>query len=338
MTQLEDQTRDAIRRWAESIEVDVPASRGSSTYVRSTPARHPTRRFALAIAAAVGVVLVIAGAALVESREHTSEPNPSLQNPAPSVAPGSVEGMRSVNPLSDFVTRGTGNESYEVALQRRIGSCMTAHGWQYPLAGYDPQQGETTDPNQLLQFRKSYGYGLLTPAQGDTTLPQQHGAMIQALSPPERERFNNDLGRSAYDEGGAPVREGSGCTGDAESALHSHFPLNNPDLLAALNGQSQSVTKDPLYTTALDMWRTCMSGAGYQYETEYDGRREVSAIYSSSGGSPTEEERATERAIGTADATCASQTLWPARSQLENTIISQLVEEYGVEPTCGADC
>lgn len=305
------------------------------------PFSAPTRRWLVPLA--VGALTLTVGACGTQVADgiDTSDSGGLAAGRGPAAA------LASVSPMADFIARGTSlGVDFQTDVLRRTDVCMEALGWQYDSsASMAGAVSEPTNPAQLLEYREHYGYGLLNPAidaevqankAARSEAQAEADAYVSSLDATARARFQDDLGRSGLTEGGELSAKGSGCTGDAEQATFGHYPQNHPEIVKRVGELSQAVTQEPTYEVALQSWKACMSDAGYSVEYETEGRSLVSRLY----GQPThtDEDRATERAIGFADASCAADTLWPARAQLEARAVETIVKEFEVSETCGEHC
>ena len=237
--------------------------------------------------------------------------------------------VQSISPLLDAAQGGDGpGESYAELRESAVADCMHAKGWQYePIVLGTEGAHESTEPAAMRTFRRELGYGLFNNTgvahKARTALTQRH-EYLDSLSNDVRQRFVADLGADSDDD----VEATSGCRGQAEERMHQRYPATRPEVASQLADAHRAVLLHPAYLEAEQRWVACMDQQGFHYRDVNGGHREVSTELMNNAKRETAAAR--ERAIGGADAECASKTTWPVQSQLEAAALQPLIARYGI--------
>jgi hypothetical protein len=280
----------------------------------------------LTLVAGCGGTRVETGAAVGSDSTSSSQPVPARP-------------LRSTSPATDFMSPGLGRKSYVFAVEQAVAVCLRAKGWAMEDPVPDERLAEPTNPADLLEWRKKYGYGQLNVDPAYLTpspmraVDDRNRAMEESWSSEQRNQYAIDLGVGVDNESGKPP---SGCRGEAEQKYRPRFPAFNQAIAQGVRDQQDATRAHPDYLNATSRWSACMSTKGYSFHEPRDAPAEFAAAFEQSN--PTEELKAEERAVGLADAECSMDTVWPVRARLEADAVQKFVTKYGREATCGPNC
>lgn len=278
----------------------------------------------------IHLVLTLSGAAAFSM---------ACSDAATGAASAPPETLKSISPLLAFAKGGDDpGKSYDAVKEKAVEACMKAKGWSYEPVIFDGAAAqESTDPAAMLAFRQQFGYGLLNHAGVDQ---KASGAVkflrsyFEKLPAEQQVRFARDLGATGDEEGSA---QPSGCRGQVAEALEEQFPLRDPAVLHDLSQGQLALERTEDFVAAAQLWVACMTERGFEYADIHGGHREVSDLYLK--GSPSDADRARERAVGAADAQCALTTIWPVQSRLEKELLEEVLARHAHKASAakGAD-
>jgi hypothetical protein len=252
---------------------------------------------------------------------------------------GAGDQVTSVSPIVDFMSAGKGERSLAFRVDHAVADCMHEKGWEWQAHPAVDVAEEPTEPVALGEWRRTYGYGQLSRPPSVTVsdgreVDDRNVAYRSTLSADDRRRFDADLGVGLDNESGLPP---SGCRGDAEKRYRDRYPVANERIVKELGVDGYNSTRaHPDYLEAQSRWSACMARAGYAINRPKDAPAEFARA--AVAGNVTEELKARERAVATADTTCSRDTVWPVQARLEAELVRRTIDRYGREATCGPDC
>lgn len=326
MTRTKDFDRmltDALAPVAHHAPIPDDLLRVPGAWVRQGPTPSPARLLAVAAVVVMATVVTLAGIAVV--RGELSVPfigGPREPVTVPRLAP---DDMRTIEDADGTINSTLTLEESAIIANAHgalIEECMRAHGWEYEVgtATAESMGAGPAWPSALQQWTfadvesaESAGYGfeayLAEHAVWLETVDPggESPAYADTLSPEDEDQFYLDFWGTEAErieiterDGSGAGRAGGGCLADADRALYGD--IEREMWLIDARGTAQSdiwmaTVEDPLVMQALNAWRDCLAGRGFQWADPQQAR-DAAFSYARAG------DHAEERLIAAADAAC----------------------------------
>ncbi len=268
----------------------------------------------------------------VQSGAGVAKATTSVSQATSTTAPPAPGAVQSVSPIADFMGEGTGptsSQEYQNAAQKQVGACMSAKGWTYEVARVTA--AKPNSPAARIAAATQSGYEVTSktgpdPIASGRVADDKNGDYQRNLSADDLQRYLTDLN--------GPDKKG-GCRAVATAALDAHFPMKNPALTAEVIKRQKAETADPRLGPALKLWVSCMSAKSFSFKSPSEARGHFMGADGKVAANVTKDD---EIKVASADAECAKDTLWPATSEVESQIVTDVAAKFGHDSTCGASC
>jgi hypothetical protein len=236
--------------------------------------------------------------------------------PAPAAAPAAAAAAERGRPARELTPRE--DRQLFVAEETLVSRCMAGKGLTYAVSvppGNSPPKTAPPEPWYGLDdvaSARARGYGLgqrRPPSSPATAAPDNdpNARLLARMSPARQQAYTEALYGDPAQRITEPLGGGAtlflsvtGCVadarrqlyGDVRAFLHAEFLVVNIRRAA-----DRVVRADPGYQQALGRWRACMRRSGHAYDEPAAARAAMAD----------RRDRAMERAVAVADATCARQ-------------------------------
>ena len=267
------------------------------------------------------VALVAWGAAGCSSAAPPSE-SPTGQSGSPATGAATVP-----RPFESLLVLSQDNQkALHDAEELAVSECMKAQGFRYTPQAFESAQPADGPGMGDVAAARTRGYGIAEARQrGETAVAENDPDKdpdLGRLTAQERQAFTaaligpaptgpNDPSRATIAlPGGATVSVNTnGCASKGRAAVYGD-DLRWQQLFGTVEDLRakayDGLSTDPAYESAVQQWRTCMRGKGFNYEGP-DAARDVLGKQINSGGD-IDGLRATEIQVATADAECVQST------------------------------